>query len=362
MRIYLLAGEHSGDIHGAALIRAIRQRYQQVELRAMGGDQMQQAGASLAFHYQDFAIMGFVEVIQNLRKIKARFKAVEADIRAFKPDRIICIDFPGFNLRLAKRLYPDFELHYYIAPKAWAWKKDRAKQLAKQFKTVSCILPFELDFFESYGCRAQYVGNPSQNQVATFLQQQPPDPNAKPYIAIFPGSRQQEIERILPTMLAAIRSMNLNYKISKAANLDLELYIPYLQDKEDLIEDNYLLLRDAHAALVCSGTATLETALLNIPQVVCYKANPSSYWIAKRLVQLKYISLVNLIMNREVVRELIQEACTSEQIQAELSKVLQADNRQSMKHDYQLMQKKLGSHQAAEAAVEFIDAHSNTKN
>jgi len=351
-KIYLVAGELSGDTHGADLIHELLLRNDEVEIRFMGGDLMSAAGGKLAFHYKDFAIMGFVEVLRSLKKISAFLRAVQKDIENFNPDQVIFIDFPGFNLRLAKRL-PSFSLHYYIAPKAWAWNKKRVHVLAKHFKTVNCILPFEADFFKSFGVNAKYVGNPSMNQVQSYISTH--EPNGEEYIALFPGSRRQEVERVLPVMLKSIKSFqDKKYKISKASSLDSEVYLPFIESESQLYTDNYELLHGAKAALVTSGTATLETALFNVPQVVCYIANPTSYWIAKRLVSLKYISLVNLIANSEIVTELIQKECNSTRIRQELQHILTDKGRKTMLDGYGKMKEKLLEINSAQNTIDHI--------
>ena len=354
MKIYLLAGEASGDIHGSEIVREVRNKFPKAKIRCKGGPAMVKAGAELAFDYRLFAIMGFIEVLRQFRTIKNYFKDVEKDIRVFDPDKIIFIDFPGFNLRLAKKLYPDFELHYYIAPKAWAWNKKRVHSLAKYFKSVSCILPFEPEFFKPYSVKSEYVGNPSKNQVQEYKSKNPQ--KEEDYIAIFPGSRKQEIERILPVMLEAIRSFGMSYKISQAPGLEKEVYLPYLNNDEDLIKENYELLNNAKAALVTSGTATLETALFEIPQVVCYIANPISYAIASRLVKIKYISLVNLILDRSAVKELIQHDCNVESIKSSLSEILEGESRKNLLQGYKDLNVLLGNSNAAKEVVKKIMA------
>ncbi len=356
-KIYLVVGEHSGDIHGAELILEILRKSPNAEIRYMGGDSMEKAGGKLAYHYKDVAIMGFIEVLKNLSKIKKHLKNVRKDIELFSPDKIVFIDFPGFNLRLAKKLFSKFELHYYIAPKAWAWNKKRVYALAKYIKQVHCILPFEVDFFSPFGVQASYVGNPSKSQVETYLSKN--SAQEKEYIALFPGSRKQEIERILPIMLEVIKRFEKeSFKISKAANLPYEVYMPFVASADQLYEDNYALLNGAKAALVTSGTATLETALFGVPQVVCYVANNISYQIAKRLVSVEYISLVNLIAGKEVVTELIQESCQPDQIEKELRKILSLEGSQSMLTSYQKIREKLGKEISSQNVAKSLTSSS----
>lgn len=352
MKIYLIAGETSGDIHGAALIKALLAENSNLEIRAVGGPQMEKAGASISFDYRSSAIMGFIEVLKNIRKIKRHFSRVEQDIRDFNPEKVICIDYPGFNLRLAKRIYRDFQMHYYIAPKAWAWNTKRSVKLAKYFATVNCILPFEIDFFKKYDIPAVYVGNPSKNQVDKYLENHQANP--QDYVAIFPGSRVQEIQRILPYMLEAIKETGLDYKISKAPDMELEVYKPFIESKEQLISDNYQLLLNAKAALVTSGTATLETALFGIPQVVLYRASAISYAIGKRVVRVPYISLVNLIADKPIVEELIQKDCNRKNIISSLNSILAKDGREAMISDYAKLLKLLTEKNAAQITAHRI--------
>ncbi len=352
-KIYLIAGELSGDTHGADLIEAFLAEDPNAELRFMGGDLMQKKGGTLAFHYRDIAIMGFVEVIKNLRKIKNSLKKVRADIEAFQPDHIILIDFPGFNLRLAKQLHGLSTIHYYIAPKAWAWNKKRVNSLRNYCKTVHCILPFEVQFFKKHGVNANYVGNPSKSQVEQYLSIH--GKKHEEYIALFPGSRIQEVQRVLPVMLESMKDFpSLSFKISKASNLDVEIYEPYIENEDQLFDNNYELLNGAKAALVTSGTATLETALFGVPQVVCYIANSISYFIAKRLVTIPYISLVNLISDKEIVKELIQSDCTPQKISVELAKILTDEGANKMISEYKNLSSILGQQNSAKTAVRSI--------
>jgi lipid-A-disaccharide synthase len=262
-------------------------------------------------------------------------------------------------LRLAKHLHPNFNLHYYIAPKAWAWNKKRVHKLRKYFKTVNCILPFEIDFFKSFNVNAIYTGNPSVNQVARYQENSSQEEGE--YIALFPGSRKQEVERILPVMLEGIKKLDgYTYRISKASNLDTSIYAPFVENSELLYSDNYKLLNGAKAALITSGTATLETALFDVPQVVCYIGNTISYRIAKALVSLKYISLVNLIENKEVIKELIQGDCNPSSIEIELKKILSSEGQETILAGYQSMKNSLGYKNSARTAIENIFTFSSS--
>lgn len=352
-KIYLVAGELSGDTHGADLIKELKRRDPSIDIRFMGGDMMKEAGGIQSYHYKDIAIMGFVEVIKNLKKINGYLKMIQSDIEKYSPDEIIFIDFPGFNLRLAKQLHQKFNLHYYIAPKAWAWNKSRVHKLRKYFKTVNCILPFEIDFFQSYDVNAIYTGNPSVNQVELYKERNTIE--QAEYIALFPGSRKQEVERILPVMLEGIKKIEgVSFRISKASNLDISIYEPYVDDIAQLYSDNYKLLSGAKAALVTSGTATLETALFDVPQVVCYIGSKISYTLARLLVSLKYISLVNLIEDREIIKELIQDQCNPETIKNELEMILSEKGKKSILEGYQSLKSKLGQLNSSNSTIENI--------
>ena len=354
MKIYILAGETSGDVHGADLIQSILKFDSNTQIRAMGGPLMKAAGAKIAFDYREFAIMGFVEVAKQFRSIKRHFKNVKKDIIEFTPDKVIMIDYPGFNLRLAQRLPSNISLSYYIAPKAWAWKAGRAKKLAQYFDKVYSILPFEVPFFEAYDVPIKYVGNPSKSQVERYIAKN--GQVKEDFIALFPGSRKQEVERILPIMLEAIRGIDgVRYKISQAPALGKDIYKPFLKSQEDLIQENYELLRTAKAALVTSGTATLETALFDVPQVVCYVGNSISIKIAKLIVKIKYISLVNLILDRLAITELIQEECNPKRIQKELSLLLyNAETKAQINNDYLVMRNSLSDLIAADEVTKDL--------
>lgn len=365
MRYYLIAGEASGDLHGSHLIAALHQQDPQAIMRCWGGDKMQAAGATLVKHYRELAFMGFAEVIKNLPTILRNIRFCKKDIERFDPDVLVCIDYPGFNLRIAKWAHAkNIRVVYYIAPQVWAWKEDRVRGMKKYIDQLLVILPFEKDFFATrWQWPVSYVGHPLV-QVIDEAKKQPPDPplSDKPIVALLPGSRQQEIAKKLPVMLRASRSFpDHQFIVAKAPGTPDLFYTEWLAPYPDvqLVSDKtYPLLRQANAALVTSGTATLETALFGVPQVVCYKGSWLSYQIGKRLVKVNYISLVNLIMNKAVVTELIQDQLTPDNLCRSLSELLSnGDKRQQMQEDYSQLQELLrSSGQASSTAAAFIVA------
>ena len=324
------------------------------------------AGAVLVKHYRDLAFMGFLEVIAHLRTILRNLRFCQQDILKFRPDVVVFIDYPGFNIRMAsfaKR--HGMRTAYYISPQVWAWKEARVKTLKKSIDRMLVILPFEQDFYRRWGWEVEYVGHPllreidrrrSQRMNSTVTSDSGP-----PLVALLPGSRKQEVRLKLPVMLAvANRFPQYHFAVAQAPGLSDESILPYCQpypQVEIRKGDTYGLLLDADAALVTSGTATLETALFGVPEVVCYKGNPLSYWIAKRLVNIKYISLVNLIMDREVVKELIQENLTPDNLSRELSNLLQADHSARIQSDYNTLRERLHNEgDASERAADSIVA------
>ncbi|WP_461041220.1 lipid-A-disaccharide synthase [Spirosoma harenae] len=368
MTYYLIAGERSGDLHGANLIRAIRQYDSEVTFRAYGGEQMEEAGALLVRHYREMAFMGFLEVVKNLGTIRRIMRECQADLLAHRPDVLILIDYAGFNLRMARfAKQHGIRVFYYISPKVWAWNQRRALKIKANVDQLFTILPFETEFFAKYDYKVNYVGNPLLDALADFQ----PDPDfrknadldERPIIALLPGSRRQEITSILPTMLQATRQFpDYQFIVGTVSNLPTSLYDELLADFPTIKRVNdaaYDLLYISTAALVTSGTATLETALLTIPQVVCYKTTGITYAIAKRLVAVPFISLVNLIANREVVKELIQNELTPERLTTELKQILPGSpQREEQLAGYADVQQKMGRPGASERAgrlmVEFL--------
>jgi lipid-A-disaccharide synthase len=360
MKYYVIAGEASGDLHASNLMKAICEQDPSAEFRAWGGDLMAAQGATLVKHYRDLAFMGFVEVLQNLRTILNNISICKEDIATWKPDALILVDYPGFNLRIApfaKAL--GIKVFYYISPQIWAWKQSRVHKIIASTDRVLAILPFEKAFYETFGYEVDFVGHPLLDAVSQPTEKLVlPGTDQRPVIALLPGSRKQEITTKLPVMLeCAKRFPEYRFVIAAAPSQPESFYRSIMGDQQmELIHNRtYGLLQIAHAALVTSGTATLETALFNVPEVVCYKANAISYHIAKRLVKVEYISLVNLIMDREVVRELIQADMTVDNMSQELKAIVAGGaKREQILADYQLLREKLGGSGASEKAASCI--------
>ena len=368
MKYYIIAGEASGDLHGSNLIKAIHKKDSQAKIRAWGGDLMEAADANVVKHYRDLAFMGFAEVIMNLRTILRNIKECKKDIKNYKPDAVILIDYPGFNLRIAefaKNL--GIKVYYYISPQIWAWKKGRVHQIAKFTDKVFVILPFEKDFYAKYGYDVDFVGHPlldaidkrDESEAKTATLRKEFELTNKPIVAILPGSRKQEIGVMLPIMLKQIKNFpSHQFVIAAAPSFDLSYFEPFTEKYPSLkIISNrtYDLLYISHAALVTSGTATLEAALFKVPEVVCYKANAISYQIAKRIVDIKYISLVNLIMDQEVVTELIQAELNEKLLKQELGKLLSdTPERLKMINKFEELINTLGSGGASAKTAELL--------
>lgn len=365
MKYYIIAGEASGDLHGSNLMKAIYQEDASADIRFWGGDLMQGVGGTLVKHYRDLAFMGFVEVVLNLKTILNNIKICKADILNFQPDVIIYIDYPGFNMRIAewaKKL--GYQNHYYISPQIWAWKEGRIKAIKRDVDYMYVILPFEKDFYEKkHQFPVTFVGHPlidaiagrSKKSLETFKAENELDD--KPIIALLPGSRKQEIAKMLSIMLSVVDDFKeYQFVIAGAPSQDFAFYQQFLttQNVKFISNKTYDLLSVAHAALVTSGTATLETALFKVPQVVCYKGSWVSYQIAKRIITLKYISLVNLIMDKEVVKELIQEDLNSKNLKIELNKIIQGESRIQILEEYNLLEQKLGGTGASKKTAQLI--------
>lgn len=368
MKYYIIAGEASGDLHGSNLIRELRKLDNMADIRAWGGDLMQHSGAHLVKHYKQLAFMGFIEVVMNLRTIMKNLKFCKRDISQFQPDVIILIDYPGFNLRIAewaKKM--NIKVVYYISPQIWAWKESRVKQIRKNVDKMLVILPFEKDFYKKWSYDVEYVGHPLADVVDSAQNDIEPLPttlasplNEPNIIALLPGSRAQEVSKKLPVMLEVSKDFpEYRFIIAKAPSLDDRFYEPYMEPYKNvrsIRNKTYQLLLHAKAALVTSGTATLETALFGVPQVVCYKGSNVSYQIAKRLIKVKYISLVNLIMDRPIVKELIQNELNVVNLRAELIKILKdRETIVRMKRDYADLKKLLNEGgNASEKAAKSI--------
>lgn len=360
MKYYIIAGEASGDLHGSHLIKALRRHDAKADIRCWGGDKMQAAGATLVKHYKDLAFMGFVEVVRHLGTILGNLKACKRDVESFAPDVLVLIDYPGFNLRIAEWAHKQgIKVCYYISPQIWAWKEGRAALVKKYVDKMLVILPFEKEFYKKHGIDVVYTGHPLTEVMQQALQNPPlQDPDPRPIIALLPGSRGQEIRKMLPTMLQTVKHFpGHRFIIAQSPGQEEGLYRSIIGDLpvELLKDDTYGLLQRACAALVTSGTATLETALLGVPQVVCYKGNPLSYWLAKRLIKVRYISLVNLILDRPAILELIQHELNEDRLVQELGSLLHnVEKRESVQSDYTRLWELLGNGDASEKAAREI--------
>ena len=365
MKYYIIAGEASGDLHGSNLMKALYKEDPSAEIRFWGGDLMQNVGGTLVKHYRELSFMGFIEVVFNLKTILNNIKICKKDIQEFQPDVLIFIDYPGFNMRIAKWAKElGMKTHYYISPQIWAWKENRITDIKRDVDKMYVILPFEKDFYEKkHHFPLEFVGHPLidaiQNRTivdeVAFRKEHNLD--EKPIIALLPGSRKQEITKMLSVMLSVVNDFpEYQFVIAGAPSQEYSFYAPFLKSKNSHFISNktYDLLSVSTAALVTSGTATLETALFKVPEVVCYKGSWASYQIAKRIVTLKYISLVNLIMDKEVVTELIQDNCTSKNIKIELQKLLEPNNRKQVLDNYNELEQKLGGSGASEKTAKLI--------
>lgn len=364
MKYYLIAGERSGDLHGSNLIRYLKKEDPQAKFRGIGGDFMADQGLSVTIHYKQLAVMGFAEVLANIFKIKRYISQCLHDIRNFQPDAVIFIDFGGFNLRIAKKIHAlNTKRFYYIPPKIWAWNQKRAYKIKEMIDKVYVILPFEKPFYEKYGIKVKYVGNPVLDAINGFQ----PDPQfsakhqivgTRGIIALLPGSRKQELRYAIPKYVQIARTFSeKTFGLSIVSNLPEDLYKKALAEPNiiPVVEDNYNLLFNAEAAIVTSGTATLETAIFEIPQIVTYEATPLSYSIAKRLIRVKYISLVNLIADKPIVKELIQKDFNTQNLSFELRKILEDDNyRSKMSGGYKKVRNILGDSNASESTAKDI--------
>ena len=365
MKYYIIAGEASGDLHGANLLKAIKLQDEDASFRYWGGDLMQQVGGTLIKHYRELAFMGFIEVIFNLRTIFKNISFCKKDIEIFKPDVMIFIDYPGFNMRIAKwAKQKGIPTHYYISPQIWAWKEGRIKSIKRDVDEMYVILPFEKDFYEkNHDFPVHFVGHPLLDEISDRKQvnrEQFRKENGlddRTIIALLPGSRKQEIKKMLKVMISVAEDFNdYQFVIAGAPSHDAEFYEPFIENKNVhlILNKTYDLLSLSYAAIVTSGTATLETALFKIPQVVCYKGSRASYEIAKRIIKLKYISLVNLILDREVVTELIQTDFNTKRLKKELIQILDDTNRTVLFMDYYDLEKKLGGVGASEKTARLI--------
>ncbi|NBC57377.1 MAG: lipid-A-disaccharide synthase [Bacteroidetes bacterium] len=365
MKYYIIAGEASGDLHASNLMKALKNIDSQADFRYWGGDLMAEVGGTLVKHYRDLAFMGFAEVVMNLRTIFKNIKYCKEDIDEYQPDVIVFIDYPGFNFRIAKwAKQHGFKTHYYISPQIWAWKENRIKAIKRDIDEMYVILPFEKDFYEEkHNYPVHFVGHPLLDAIKDFRPQSEKEFIKthqlldKPIIALLPGSRKQEISKMLSIMLNVVDDFpDYQFVIAGAPGQDAQFYeqfnakkrVSYVQNK------TYDLLSVSTAALVTSGTATLETALFKVPEVVCYKGSFISYHIAKRIISLDYISLVNLIMDKPVVKELIQNELNTVNLKSELRKILDTENRKQLFLDYYELEQKLGGAGASQKTAQLI--------
>lgn len=379
MKYYLIAGEASGDLHASRLMRALKEQDSGAEFRFIGGDLMAAEGGTRVKHYSELAYMGFIPVLLHLPTILSNMKRCKQDIAAWQPDVVILVDYPGFNLSIAKYVHKmrkenspsPFTLHhspkvfYYISPKIWAWKEYRIKNIKRDVDELFSILPFEVDFFEKkHHYPIHYVGNPTADEVKEFLgarsKEQGARENLKPIIALLAGSRRQEIKDNLPTMIRAAKKYEDKYELvlAGAPSIDDAYYEKFIAGANVRLVKNqtYQLLSEAHAALVTSGTATLETALFGVPQVVCYETPLPQLigWLRKKILKVKYISLVNLVADREVVRELVADSFTQANIEHELGAILNGPAREQMLAGYQEVWQRLGKEKAPENAAKIM--------
>ena len=374
MKYYIIAGEASGDLHGSNLIKELKKNNPKANFRCWGGDLMKSQCNDLVMHYEEFSYMGFFEVIININKILDFISICKKDIENYKPDIIIYIDYPGFNMRIAKwAKNKNFTNHFYISPKVWVWKEKRVKLIKKVIDKMYVILPFEEGYYRNkHNYKVDFVGHPLLDAIEnekTFNKKEFIDNNnlsTKPIIALLPGSRDQEINKLLPVMLEAVSNLR-NYQIviAGAPSKSIEYYNKVIRSNDSsgnlvkvICNETYNILRVSTAAIVTSGTATLETALFKVPQVVCYKTSWLSYIIGRLLIpDLKYISLVNIILDKEVVTELIQGDCNKTNLVIELQKILNKKNMSSMFNNYDLLHKMLGGKGASKKTADLIEKY-----
>lgn len=365
MKYYIIAGEASGDLHGSNLIKAIKKQDSEANIRCWGGDLMQEAGATLVKHYRDLAFMGFAEVLMNLRTILSNIDFCKKDILSFNPDVLVFIDYPGFNMRIAKWAKQiGIRTTYYISPQIWAWKENRIHAIKRDVNQMFVILPFEKDFYEKkHQFPVEFVGHPLIDAIHNRKHPSKEDLKKdfglddRPIVALLPGSRKQEITKMLSIMLEAAEGFpEYQFIIAGAPGQERSFYQQFLKKSNITLVENrtYDLLSISDAALVTSGTATLETALYKVPEVVCYRGNWISYQIAKRVITLKFISLVNLIMDREVVTELIQSELNPKRLKEELRQLFEPKNRARILADYEELEQNLGGDGASEKTATLI--------
>ena len=361
MKYYLIVGEASGDLHASHLMRALKDIDAEAEFRFFGGDLMTAVGGTRVRHYKELAYMGFIPVLMHLRTILRNMKMCKQDVVDWQPDCLILVDYPGFNLKIAEyvKSHTNIPVYYYISPKIWAWKEYRIKNIKRDVDQLLSILPFEVDFFENkHHYPIHYVGNPTADEVREFLQSSPAA-KKEPVIALLAGSRKQEIKDNLPAMLQAVKSYENNYQIvvAGAPGIEPSYYQQFMQGSQaDIVfGQTYALLAKSHAALVTSGTATLETCLFGVPQVVCYKIPMPAVlgFLRRHFLKVKYVSLVNLVAGREVVKELLEDFSVAN-IRSELQKILSGPDRDRMLQGYQEVKQALGDEKAPDNAARLI--------
>lgn len=355
MKYFIVTGEASGDLHASNLVKELKLLDNNFEAKAWGGNELQVQNVLISKNISELAFMGFVEVLKNLKTILNNFSIIKKEISTYKPDVLILVDYPGFNLRLAKwAKLQNLKIIYYIAPQVWAWKENRVAQLKKYTDKLICILPFEKEFFAARNMQVDYVGHPLLD-VINIDEKNTID---KKIIALLPGSRKQEIEKVLPIFVEICKRFpNENFEVVLAKQIPHEFYASIIGNKNNIkINENGIscVLAKSKLALVTSGTATLETALYEVPQIVCYKGGSLSYQIAKRLVKVPYISLVNLIMGRKIVTELIQHEFNGHRLSEEINFLLQDEHVHQMKQEYKILKEKLGAGGASKRAAKLI--------
>ena len=360
MKYYIIAGEASGDLHGSNLIKALKTFDTQADIRAWGGDLMEEAGAKVVKHYRDLAFMGFLEVALNIRTIQKNFQFCREDIKSFDPDTVVFIDYPGFNLRMAKWAKENkYNTQYYISPTIWAWNTGRVHKVKAYVDKMYTILPFEHSFYEKYNYQAHFVGHPLLDAIDQTNFTKISKASAQKTVALLPGSRKQELDKMLPVFAEVVRSApEYHFILAAVPWQDKSLYEAYFPStqKNIQIETNrtYDVLSSADLAIVTSGTATLETALFDVPQVIVYKTSFITYSIAKRFAKVKHIGLPNLILDESVVEELIQDDCTTDKILSSIKKLEEPSNLARMKDGYKRLKSKLGNTGASTRVAESI--------
>jgi lipid-A-disaccharide synthase len=363
VKYYIIAGEASGDLHASNLMKELKLRDPAADFRCWGGDLMKAQGALLIKHYRELAFMGFTEVVMNLRTILRNIETCKKDILGCRPDVLILVDYPGFNLRIAEfAKKQNIKVFYYISPQIWAWKQSRVHKIKRVVDKMFVILPFEKDFYGKFDYKVDFVGHPLLDAVKgqTIRDTEWNVPSDKPIIALLPGSRKQEIATMLPLFLEMKKHYpSYRFVIAGAPSQGKEYYKSFIRDNDvDIVyNQTYQLLQRAEAAMVTSGTATLETALFGVPEVVCYKGGAISYMIAKQLIKVKYISLVNLIMDKEIVKELIQNEMNEKNLKTELDKLLKGESRKRLLADYAELKAKLGGEGASAKTAELMLAY-----